>query len=120
MSTNASSLRQGAPIAGHLIYELASRVFRTASACFNHLKEILASRPLRLTDKVERGESAGRVTLAGAGPGDPELLTVKALRAIENADVILFDALVSSAILALARPGSMLIAVGKRGGRPSC
>jgi uroporphyrin-III C-methyltransferase len=62
----------------------------------------------------------GRVTLVGAGPGDPDLLTIKALRAIETADVILFDALVSDAILDLASPRAKLICVGKRGGRPSC
>lgn len=62
----------------------------------------------------------GRVTLVGAGPGDPDLLTIKALRAIETADVILFDALVSDAILGLAPGHTKLICVGKRGGQPSC
>ena len=58
----------------------------------------------------------GRVTLVGAGPGDPELLTVKAVRAIGSADVILHDALVDPAVLAHARPGARVVAVGKRGG----
>jgi uroporphyrin-III C-methyltransferase len=58
----------------------------------------------------------GRVTLVGAGPGDPELLTLKAARVLREADVVLHDELVSSDILALARPGARLIAVGKRGG----
>ncbi|MBS0252185.1 MAG: uroporphyrinogen-III C-methyltransferase [Proteobacteria bacterium] len=66
------------------------------------------------------GKQRGRVTLVGAGPGDPDLLTIKALRAIETADVILFDALVSDVILGLARRRAKLICVGKRGGRPSC
>ena len=61
----------------------------------------------------------GRVTLVGAGPGDPELLTVKAVRAIAAADVILHDALVDVAVLAHARPGARIVAVGKRGGRAS-
>lgn len=72
----------------------------------------------RLATKGHEGR--GRVTLVGAGPGDPDLLTIKALHAIETADVILFDALVSNAILDLASSRSKLICVGKRGGRPSC
>lgn len=58
----------------------------------------------------------GRVTLVGAGPGDPELLTIKAVRAIASADVILHDALVDSAVLAHAREEARIVAVGKRGG----
>lgn len=62
----------------------------------------------------------GRVVLVGAGPGDPDLLTVKALRALENADVVLFDSLVTQDVLDLARRGATRICVGKRAGRPSC
>lgn len=62
----------------------------------------------------------GRVTLAGAGPGDPELLTMKAIRAMQTADMILFDALVSEEILAFARSTAKRMLVGKRGHRPSC
>lgn len=62
----------------------------------------------------------GRVTLVGAGPGDPELLTMKAVRAMQEADVILFDALVSDEILAFARSEAKRMLVGKRGHRPSC
>ncbi len=60
--------------------------------------------------------SLGRCTLVGAGPGDPELLTLKALKAIQAATVLLVDDLVSDAIAALAPPGARLIHVGKRGG----
>ena len=56
------------------------------------------------------------VSLVGAGPGDPELLTVRALRRIEAADVILSDDLIDPRVLALARPGVRLLKVGKRGG----
>mgnify|MGYP003461217171 CR=1 FL=1 len=62
----------------------------------------------------------GRVTLAGAGPGDAELLTLKAVKALQSADVILFDALVSDEVLALARREAKRMLVGKRGGKPSC
>lgn len=59
---------------------------------------------------------AGSVTLVGAGPGDPELLTIKALRAIEQAEVLLVDDLVNRAILSYAPATARVIEVGKRGG----
>ena len=58
----------------------------------------------------------GPVTLVGAGPGDPELLTLKALKAIQNATVLLVDDLVNEAIVAFAAPTARVIYVGKRGG----
>lgn len=58
-----------------------------------------------------------KVHLVGAGPGDPELLTVRAARLIGAADVIVHDALVDSSVLDLARTGAELIDVGKRPGR---
>ena len=58
----------------------------------------------------------GKVTLVGAGPGDPELLTVKAVKAIQAATVLLVDDLVSDEIVALARSGARIVHVGKRGG----
>jgi uroporphyrin-III C-methyltransferase/precorrin-2 dehydrogenase/sirohydrochlorin ferrochelatase len=64
--------------------------------------------------------AVGRVTLVGAGPGDPDLLTIKAVRAMQEADVILFDALVSDEVLAFARSNAKRMLVGKRGHRPSC
>lgn len=64
----------------------------------------------------ETGE--GVVTLVGAGPGDPDLLTVKALRALQDADVIFYDELVSPEILDRARRDAVLVPVGRRVGQP--
>jgi uroporphyrin-III C-methyltransferase len=61
----------------------------------------------------------GEVWLAGAGPGDPRLLTVLALHALATADDVVHDALVDARVLRLARKGAELIPAGKRGGRPS-
>ena len=58
----------------------------------------------------------GKVYLMGAGPGDPELLTVKAVRILKSADVVLHDALVDNSVLAMVRPHALLIDVGKRAG----
>ena len=61
----------------------------------------------------------GWVWLAGAGPGDPGLLTLYGLHALRSADVVVYDALVGESLLSMARPGSLLEYAGKRGGRPS-
>jgi len=58
----------------------------------------------------------GRIALVGAGPGDPELLTLKAVKAIADASVILIDDLVGEGVLAHARPDARITYVGKRGG----
>ena len=58
----------------------------------------------------------GRVALVGAGPGDPELLTIKAVRAIRRASVILVDDLVGEGVLRYARRSARIVQVGKRGG----
>lgn len=60
-----------------------------------------------------------KVTLVGAGPGAADLLTVRAVRAISQADVLLADALVTEEVLALAKPGARVLRVGKRGGMKS-
>lgn len=75
---------------------------------------------LRFAGKNGEASSIGRVTLVGAGPGDAELLTLKAVRALQSADVILFDDLVSPDVLELARREAKRMLVGKRGGRESC
>lgn len=59
----------------------------------------------------------GKVYLVGAGPGDPDLLTRKALRILEHADVVIYDRLVSSAVLALANPNAIFLYAGKEQGQ---
>jgi uroporphyrin-III C-methyltransferase/precorrin-2 dehydrogenase/sirohydrochlorin ferrochelatase len=65
-------------------------------------------------------EQKGRVTLVGAGPGDPELLTLKAVRALQSATVILHDHLIGPEVLELARREAKRVPVGKSGYGPSC
>ena len=75
------------------------------------------SGPLRGDTQSSGGASTrGRVILVGAGPGDPELLTLRAVRALSTADVVLHDDLVTDGILAHASSRARIVAVGKRGG----
>jgi uroporphyrin-III C-methyltransferase len=67
-------------------------------------------------NKTSLLSATGSVTLVGAGPGDPELLTLKALKAIQTATVLLVDDLVNEAIVAMASPTARVVHVGKRGG----
>ena len=73
-----------------------------------------------LMGQAEALPLGGAVTLVGAGPGDAELLTLKALRALRNADVILYDDLVAPEILDYARREARTMLVGKTGHGPSC
>lgn len=59
----------------------------------------------------------GKLTLVGAGPGDPELITIKGIKAIKNADVILYDALIHPDLLEYAKPKAEKVYVGKRAGK---
>ena len=118
------------------------RSFRKAALCLNYtqsgisqqvaaLERIVGerlierpggSRPVGLTDAGEivlRHSRTGRVALVGAGPGDPELLTLKAQRKLNEADVIVHDRLVGPGILEYARRDAIRIAVGKAPGKPS-
>ena len=65
------------------------------------------------------GGSEGGGGLVGGGPGDPGLITLHALNALQQADVIIYDALVDSALLRWARPDAEVEYAGKRGGKPS-
>jgi uroporphyrin-III C-methyltransferase len=68
-------------------------------------------------EDMRRAEK-GKVYLVGSGPGDPELLTVRAVRLLESADVVLHDDLVSEEVLGLVQRSALVTSVGKRCGRP--
>jgi uroporphyrin-III C-methyltransferase len=67
-------------------------------------------------NKTEKIVKAPKITLVGAGPGDPELITLKGVKALGEADVVLYDALVHEDVLAYANPDAIKVYVGKRSG----
>jgi uroporphyrin-III C-methyltransferase/precorrin-2 dehydrogenase/sirohydrochlorin ferrochelatase len=109
------------PIGAPTLAELVVALLQRAAAAGRKLRSRQQSKPHLIAASGPGGERSrpGRVALVGAGPGDPELLTVKALRALQDAD-ILHDQLVSEAVLALASPRAELIDVGKKGYGRSC
>jgi len=72
-----------------------------------------------LNDHLTRAARPGHIAFVGGGPGDPELLTLKARRALDEADVVIYDRLISPEILELARREALMIDVGKEGFGPS-
>ncbi|MGA8041876.1 MAG: siroheme synthase CysG [Terracidiphilus sp.] len=90
-----------------LLHELAQRQICDSPTC--------ATRRMVAAPESD-SEAQGKVFLVGAGPGDPDLLTVKAMRLIQSAQVILHDDLVPQGILDLAAPGAAIVNVGKRCG----
>jgi uroporphyrin-III C-methyltransferase/precorrin-2 dehydrogenase/sirohydrochlorin ferrochelatase len=94
---------------------------RLVDRAFQHAPDSAAADDLgRHVLAVADEDRRGHVTFVGAGPGDAELLTLKAVRALQAADVILFDDLVSDDVQELARREAKRILVGKRAGRSSC
>ncbi len=91
-----------------LLHELAQREICESALC--------ATKQLARTGKESARAVAGSVYLVGAGPGDPELLTLKAVRLIESADVILHDDLVPRAVLDWVKRDAEVVNVGKRCG----
>ncbi|MFM2261467.1 MAG: Uroporphyrinogen-III C-methyltransferase, partial [Pseudomonadota bacterium] len=81
-----------------------------------HATESAAASTTGSTPPSAAPRAIGRCTLVGAGPGDPELLTLKAVKAIASASVLLVDDLVNDAVLAYASPTARIVHVGKRGG----
>ncbi len=72
-----------------------------------------------LTTHLNRDAREGHIAFVGAGPGDPELLTLKARRALDEADVVIYDRLISPEILELARREAIMLDVGKEGFGPA-
>ena len=81
--------------------------------------EVDATGFARLDDAVFPPFEAGHVWLVGAGPGAPGLMTLLGYHALQQADVVIYDALVNSDVLNWTRPGTVVEYAGKRGGKPS-
>ena len=118
----AGSLRQRA--AGAISTGAARRRFWEEFFAGSVAQAYLAGDLPGATNGVERAlagvvAGTGRVSLVGAGPGDPDLLTIKAMRALQEADVIVADRLIGSAILDRARREARRIMVGNSPGHPS-
>jgi uroporphyrin-III C-methyltransferase/precorrin-2 dehydrogenase/sirohydrochlorin ferrochelatase len=101
--------------------------FRSRRAFWERFAARALTSPNRAPDQADLdallappARAAGTVTLVGAGPGDPELLTLRAVRSLQSADVILFDDLVSGDVLDFARREAKKMLVGKSGHAPSC
>ncbi|KAL2504888.1 urophorphyrin methylase 1 [Abeliophyllum distichum] len=89
---------------------------RRESANVEPARHLVNVEPKRESENRAQRRGPGNVFLVGTGPGDPELLTVKALRVIQSADLLLYDRLVSNDVLNLAGLNARLLYVGKTAG----
>jgi len=94
------------------------RLFRSSAAEQAMAGDVDAASSTAQQALDSRESEQGSVALVGAGPGDPELITLKGLRLIQQADVILYDKLANSELLNYARRDANLVDVGKRGPKP--
>ncbi|NEV80137.1 uroporphyrinogen-III C-methyltransferase, partial [Rhodopseudomonas sp. BR0C11] len=72
-----------------------------------------------MSNSLESAAAPGRITLVGAGPGDADLLTLRAIKRLQAADVVLYDDLAGEDFMAYLDPNAEMVAVGKRAGHPS-
>lgn len=121
-----ASLSHWAQVAKAIRAEVASRIAtgRERLAFWRRFAEMAFTRPAAdaatFLDNAQVEQKAGKVTIVGAGPGAADYLTLKAVRALQCAEIILFDDLVSDEVLDFARREAKRMTVGKRGGRASC
>jgi len=126
MNVMSEPLSDGMPLDGSWLRIRLSRLrllLRAAvgATAWGHWSKGQAGERVRAPDPASfRRASPGHVVLAGAGPGDPGLLTLKALQALQAADVVLYDHLVSAEVLALVPQTADRIAVGKKGYGKAC
>ncbi|GFD86467.1 uroporphyrinogen-III C-methyltransferase [Alteromonas marina] len=110
--------KQQKPLFNLFYHDAISTTTSTTRQCFDNsktsAKHSYLGRWLKLASRQNEGHKQGQVFIVGAGPGDAELLTLKALRLLQQADVVLFDALVSEDILALIPSKVVKEYVGKR------
>ncbi len=93
---------------------------RFADAAFRRMPSGSRDLDILAAEAISDAKPSGSVVLVGAGPGDAKYLTLEAVRALQSADIVMHDALVSADVLELARREARRVLVGKRAARESC